>query len=196
MANPTSSFALLEKARAGDRESLSALFEKHQRRLTVLVYFKLSSRARRDSEIDDIVQETYLRAVKDLPNYTYRSPGSFVRWLSALADHVIIDRQRYLAREKRAGVEVRFRSESNPAGPDPVDFVTPSRLFAQREKLDRLIELLDRLPEEFRQVLLMAKFEELTTEEISQRLGKSRENIAMLLYRAVKRLRALSGETS
>lgn len=192
MDNPTSTFALLEKARADDRESLSALFEKHQRRLAVLVYFKLSPHARRDSEVEDIVQETYLRALKDLSGFDYRSPGCFTRWLSSIADHVIIDRRRYLGREKRDGIEVRFRSESNPAGADPADTCTPSRLFARREQLDRLIGLLDKLPEDYRQVLLMAKFEELTTQQIAERLGKSRENVALLVYRAVKRLRTLA----
>lgn len=192
MENPTSTFALVEKARAGDRDSLSTLFEKHQRRLAVLIYFKLSPESRRDSEIEDILQETLLRAFKDLNGFAYRSPGSFVRWLSSIADHVIVDRLRYLSRDKRAGAELRFRSETNPAGPDPADSRTPSRIFAQREQFAHLLELLAQLPPDYREALLMAKFEGLSTREIAARLAKSRENVALLVYRAVKRLRALA----
>jgi hypothetical protein len=45
MESPTSTFALLEKAHARDRAALSLAFEKQQRRLAVLVHFKLSDRS-------------------------------------------------------------------------------------------------------------------------------------------------------
>src|SRR5271169_6176262 len=116
MESPTSTFTLLEQAKAGDEAALSRAFEKHQRRLAVLVHFKLSPRAREFSEVEDVVQETYLRAFRDIDRFTYQSPGSFLRWLSSIADHVIIDRVRYQGRERRTGEEVPFRSASNPAG--------------------------------------------------------------------------------
>jgi RNA polymerase sigma-70 factor (subfamily 1) len=191
LESPTSTFTLLEKAMAGDEESLSRAFEKYRRRLTVLVHFKLSPHSREASSVEDVVQETYLRAFRDLRGFQYQSAGSFFRWLSAIADHVIVDRVRYLGRERRAGEEVPFRSASNPAGPDPADTRTPSRLFAQQEAVDRLLARLSLLPEDYRQAILMAKIEGLSTAEMAERLGKSREAVALLVYRAVKRFRAL-----
>jgi DNA-directed RNA polymerase specialized sigma24 family protein len=132
MDSPTSTFTLLEKAQAGDREALSRAFEKYQRRLALLVHFKLSGRTRTFAEGDDIVQETLLRAFRDIQHFSYRAPGSFLRWLSAIAVHVIVDSVRYQGRERRAGEKVPFRSESNPAGPEPADPKTPSRLLAQQ----------------------------------------------------------------
>ncbi len=190
MESPTSTFALLEKAKAGDAEALSRTFEKYQRRLAVLVYFKLSPRAREFSDVDDVVQETCLRAFRDIGRFSYESPGSFLRWLSSIADHVIVDRVRYQQRARRAGEHVPFRSWSNPLGPEPADTRTPSRLFAQREAVERLLDRLRALPEDYRQVILMAKIEGLSTQEIAERLGKSREAVALLVYRAVRRLRA------
>jgi len=192
MESPTSTFALLEQAQAGDREALSRAFEKHQRRLAVLVHFKLSDRARAFAEVDDIVQETLLRAFRDFHRFSYQAPGSFLRWLSAIADHVIVDRVRYQGRERRAGEEIPFRSESNPAGPNPIDTKTPSRLLAQQEAVERLLARLEALPEDYRKVILMAKIEGLSTAEIAGQLGKSREAVALLVYRAVRRFRALS----
>ena len=60
MASPTSTFTLLERAKAGDEEALSRAFEKYRRRLAVLVHFKLSPHAREFSEVEDVVQETSL----------------------------------------------------------------------------------------------------------------------------------------
>ena len=193
MESPTSTFALLEKARTGDRDALSRAFEKYERRLAVLVHFKLSPRARGFAEVEDIVQETLLRAFRDIHRFSYQSPGSFLRWLSAIADHTIVDRVRYQGRERRAGDEVPFRSASNPAGPEPADSRTPSRLFAQQEAVERLLGRLAALPEEHRKVILMAKIEGLSTAEIAQQLGKSRQAVALLVYRAVKRFRELGG---
>jgi RNA polymerase sigma factor (sigma-70 family) len=98
---------------------------------------------------------------------------------------------RYRHRECRAGEEVPFRSLSNPLGPDPADTKTPSRLFGQKEAVERLLDRLGALPEDYRQAIVLAKIEGLTTAEMAERLGKPREAVALLVYRAVKRFRAL-----
>lgn len=195
MESPTSTFALLERAKAGDDQALSQVFEQSRRRLAVLVYFKLSPHMRQFSEVEDLVQETLLRAFRDIGGFSYQSPGSFLRWLSSVADHVIVDRIRYQNRGCRAGEGVRFRSESNPLGPEPVDSKTPSRLFAQKEAVERLLERLSDLPEDYRQAILMAKIEGISTAEMAERLGKSREAVALLVYRAVKRFRTMCQAT-
>src|SRR5215831_19462205 len=195
MPAPTSTFALLEKAKTGDEEALSRAFEKHRRRLAVLIHYKLSPHARQFYEVEDLVQETHLRAFRDFGRFTYQAPGSFLRWLSSIADHVIVDRMRYHNRERRAGEEVPFRSGSNPGGPEPADTKTPSRLFAQQEAVERLLARLDALPEDYRQALVLAKIEGLTTAEMAERLGKTREAVALLVFRALKRFREIARET-
>jgi RNA polymerase sigma factor (sigma-70 family) len=105
---------------------------------------------------------------------------------------VIVDAARYQRRGKRHAEEMlRFRSRSNPAGPDPVDSETPSRVFARKEGLQILLKRLDVLPAEYREMILMAKFEGLTTKEISERVKRSRESVALTLHRALKRFREL-----
>ena len=189
MDAPTSTFTLLEKARNGDEDALSRAFEQYRRRLAVLIHFKLDPRESADAE--DVLQETYLRAFRAVDRFEYQSPGSFLRWLSSIADSVIVDRVRYRGRERRAGEEVPFRSESNPLGPEPRDSRTPSRLFAQEEALQRLLGRLAALPPHYRDAILMAKIEGLTTAEMAERLGRSRDEVAQLVFRAVKRFRAI-----
>src|SRR2546421_524752 len=100
--------------------------------------------------------------------------------------------ERYQNRGKRHAEEMlRFRSASNPAGPDPVDPETPSRVFARREGVQILLKKLDDLPAEYREMILLAKFEGLTTKEISERVERSRESVALTLHRALKRFREL-----
>jgi RNA polymerase sigma-70 factor (subfamily 1) len=188
----TSSHDLIERVKAGDQEAFAALFNKYRRRMAVLIHFRLSPELRSFAEVDDVLQEAWLRAFRDFGQFTYRSPGSFMSWLARIADHVIADLARSQGRQKRHAAEMlRFRSESNPGGPEPLDSKTPSRLLAQEESLRRLVDKLNALPEDYRQAILLMKVEGLSTSEAAERLGKSKEATALLLHRAIKRFRAL-----
>ena len=187
----TSTFDLIQRFREGDDGAFSALFRKYKPRLAVLIRYKLSEPLRNDFEVDDIVQEVFLEASRDLAGFSYQSPGSFMAWLSRIADHVIADEARMRSRQKRDGGErVRLRSESNPCGPEPIDPATPSRILLQQERAEELFARLDALPSDYRAVILMAKVECLSIAEMAERLGRSREATAVLLCRALRRVRA------
>jgi RNA polymerase sigma-70 factor (ECF subfamily) len=191
--NPlSSSQGLIDRIKHGDQEAFSRLFEKHRPRLAVLIHYRLSPELRRFYEVDDILQETFLEAFRDFDQFSYQSPGSFMSWLARISDHVMADLARSQGRQKRQAAEMlRFRSESNPSGPEPVDSRTPSRVFAEEEGLRELLAKLNALPENYRQAILLMKVEGLATQEAAARLGKTNESTALLLHRALKRFRAL-----
>lgn len=166
------------------------LFDRHRRRLAVLAHYRLGPQLRGLVEIDDILQETLLKAYVQLDQFTYRAPGSFLRWTSRIMDHVIADTARYHGRQKRHAAEMLpLRSEGAPGGLEPVDSKTPSRLLAQDENLRALLRELDELPDDYREVILLTRLEGMSTREVAERMGKSREAIALLLHRALKRFR-------
>lgn len=191
MSSFTSTFDLIERFRNGDETAFRQLFEKYKPRLGVLIRYKLGAPLRERVEVDDILQEVFLAASKDIGSFTYRSPGSFMSWVSRIADHVIVDEVRSQARQKRAAEVVRFRSAGNPGGPEPVDSTTPSRILMQKESTRELLGRLDALAPDYRDVILMAKVEGLSSAEIAERMGRSREAVAVLLHRALQRLRTL-----
>jgi RNA polymerase sigma-70 factor, ECF subfamily len=186
----TTSFGLIERARAGDSDAFAALFARYRARLAVFLHYRLGPDLAARLETDDLLQETFLRAFRDVGGFSYSGAGSFFRWLAAIAAHVIADAARYQGRERRRGELVPFRSESNPNGPDPLDTETPSRVVVRQERVERLLARLDTLAPDDREVILLSKFEGLETAEIAARMGKSREATALLLHRALKRLRA------
>ena len=188
----TSTCDLVERFKRGEPVAFSLLFRRYQRRLAVIVYYKMSEELRRRVEVDDIVQEVFFAASQAMNRFTYQSPGSLVAWLTTIAERVIVDTVRHENREKRRPEQlVRLRSESNPGGPEPLDFETPSRVFARQESVQNLLRKMDALPAEYREIILLAKFEGLTTAEISERLGKSREGVALVLHRGLKRFREI-----
>jgi len=186
----TSTYGLIERARAGDQEAFAELFHSYRRRLAVLVHYQLSPALRGTLEIDDILQETFLRAFRDLRSFRYESPGSFMRWLARVAQHVIVDTARYHGRRQRqAGEQVPLRDAGDSGGPEPADSRTPSRLLREAEGLRALLVQFDALPPDYREVILLSKVEGLSTAEVAERLGRTRQATAVLLHRAVKRLR-------
>jgi RNA polymerase sigma-70 factor (ECF subfamily) len=187
----TSGFGLVERVQKGDQEAFARLLEKYRARLAVMIHYRLGAGLRRDADVDDVLQETFLRAYRDIEGFDYKAPGSFMSWLARIAEHVIVDAARSQNRLKRAGEHVPFRSESNPGGTEPADYHTPSRVFAENESLGQFVETLARLPEDYRRVILLAKVEGLSTSEVAQRLEKSNEATSLLLHRAIKRLRLL-----
>jgi RNA polymerase sigma-70 factor, ECF subfamily len=194
--NPTATLDLLERIRAGDEDAFSGLFHKYSPRLSVLIHYKLSPEMRGRVEVDDILQETFLAASRQLGQFTYRNPGSFMSWISRIADHIIVDTARHDGRQKRRPTElVRLRTGSNPQGAEAVDSATPSRILARKERLQQVLKRLDALSDDYRQVILLARIEGLSTREIAERLGKTRENVAVLLHRAIQRLRELERGT-
>lgn len=188
----TSTFDLVRRFQNGDQSAFSLIFRKYQRRLAVVVYYKMSADLRSRMEVDDILQVVFFAAARALDRFDYQSPGSLMAWLSRLADNAIVDAARFESREKRRAEQLlAFRSESNPLGAEPIDFETPSRVFARKETMDNLLRSLDSLPAAYRQAILLAKFEGLTTAEIAERIGRSREDASLLLHRALKRFREL-----
>ncbi|HEY6330369.1 MAG TPA: RNA polymerase sigma factor [Blastocatellia bacterium] len=187
----TTTHDIIQRVKEGQSDAFTELFTKYRARLAVLIHFRLGSELNRIVDVDDILQETLIRAYRDIDKFEYRGSGSLMSWLTRIADHVIADLARSGGRQKRAAELVRFRSEGNPAGPDPVDYATPSRIFRENEDLTRLLEKLHLLPDDYRNVILMAKVEGLTSREIADRLGKPPEKVSLLLHRAIKRLRKL-----
>lgn len=188
----TSSYGLIARIKDGNREAFTALFSKYRPRLAVLIHYRMSPELARLVEVDDVLQEAFLKAFHDLDQFTYRGPGSFMSWLARIADHVMADLARSQGRQKRHAAELlRFRSESNPTGPEPVDTKTPSRVLAEKEGVHGLLETLKALPEDYRRAILLMKVEGLSTKEAAERLRKSKEATALLLHRALKRFRSL-----
>jgi RNA polymerase sigma-70 factor, ECF subfamily len=190
MTTATQSLEFIERAKGGDQDAFSWLFQKHQSRLAVFIRYHMSDALQRRYEIDDVLQELFLRAFRDLPDYEYQGATSFLHWLFQITRHTLQDLARHEDRYKR-------KTEQEPSPflaasqhiVEPAHSRTPSRILFQRERLAQLLKSLDTLAEADREIILLAKMEELTIGEISQRLSKDKTQISLSLHRALQRLR-------
>ena len=175
MNGATTSLEIILQAQQGDEHAFARLFARYERKIAILSDYHMSSDLRARLEVEDVLQEIFLRAFRDLGQFTYQSAGSFQKWLIAIAGNVLTDLARSQGRQKRkAEAIVPFRSESNPGGVDPADSRTPSRWLREEQHLE-LLKKLEVLPEEFRQAIGRPRLEGLTTGEMGQRMGEKRK---------------------
>lgn len=175
----------LEKARRGDKAAFDRLASAHRPRLESLIRSRLGSKLRPRVEVDDIVQETLLRALRSLSAYEEEGPGSFFRWLGGIANHVILEAAK---REKR---DLILPIDVEPASP----IISQSKAGARDERFERLRRSLDGLSPDHRLVIVLARIERLPMKEVARRMGRTPDAATQLLWRALQKLKASFGHT-
>ena len=193
---------ILEEARNGGARAFEKLVTPHLDRLESIIHLRLGKRLRLRVDVEDVLQETLMRAHTSLVRFEWRDQGSFFRWLGAIAEHVVKDLARHHFSSTRGGLdrEVRFGAPSDGGGLSAGERlqapnVSPSRSMRREERLERLEDALEKLSPEHREVILLAHLQGLPTKEVAQRMGRSRPAAAMLLLRATRELKGLFGNT-
>jgi RNA polymerase sigma-70 factor (ECF subfamily) len=174
---------LIDRARARDEPALRAIMQANNRRLYRLARGIL----RNDSEAEDVVQETYVRAFTHLDGF--RGESGLATWLSRIAINEAIGR----ARGARPHVELGALPEAALEAqviPFPVSSAAdPERSMAQRE-IQRVVErAIDELPDAFRMVFIARVMEGMNIEETADLLGVKPETVKTRLHRARTMLR-------
>jgi RNA polymerase sigma-70 factor (ECF subfamily) len=165
---------LMLRAQQGDADALGALFERYQSPL----YGFFARLTGRPATSEDLVQETFLRVMRS--KHTYRSTGRFKSWLYQVARSAHSDHYRKRWRERP--LDEADESIASP-GPGLGDQMETD----ERQELVRAA--LRRLPAEKREVLVMARYQELRYQEIGEILGCPENTVKVRVHRAMKALR-------
>jgi RNA polymerase sigma-70 factor (ECF subfamily) len=181
----------LAAARAGSAEALGQALEACRRYLLALAERELNPVLRSKGGASDLVQETFLDAQRLFGRFQGDSEAELLAWLRRLLLHNLGDfSRRYQGTGKRdLGREVPLQPGSTADGPRvPADSATPSRVLGQGEQAEALRRAVERLPEDYRAVLAWRYQDDLSFEEIGQRLGRTGNAARKLWLRAVQQL--------
>ena len=180
----TADAELVKGAIGRDESAIRSIMQANNRRLYRLARGIL----RNDSEAEDVVQETYVRALTHLQDF--RGDSSLATWLSRIAMNEALGR----LRRQRPGVEL----SSLPPGtleaqiiqfPHSATSEDPEKTMAQRE-IQRVVEhAIDELPDNFRIVFITRVIEGMNVEETAEILGLKPETVKTRLHRARSMLR-------
>ena len=160
----------------GQDEGLVALVEGYKDGLI----FYLCSLVGDLSWAEELAEDTFFRLMIKKPRYSGRA--SFKTWLYAIGRHVALDALRRRARLADAPIEERAETLA-----DATDL---ERDLLKEERKIRLHRAMTRLPADYRQILWLSYFEELSNAEAAAVMGKNDRQIRNLLYRAKQSLKA------
>jgi RNA polymerase sigma-70 factor (ECF subfamily) len=187
---------LIERASEGDRVALEVLLERYLPGLRGFVRLRTGEVLRARESSSDLVQSVCREVLTHLDRFQHRSETGFRQWLYATALRKIQNRVEYHQAQKRdPDLEVAA------AGASDADllacygsFCTPSRELMSREEIRRIEGAFDRLPDEYREAIVLAKVVGLSRAAMAQELGRSEPAVRTLLSRALSRLAEILDE--
>ncbi len=182
---------LLERARRGDSEALAAVLTPHLPGLTGFVRLRTGGALRGRESAADVVQSICRRAINGLDSLRGRREEAFKQWLYAIALNSVRDRHDRQRVDREAPLTFDSRVEDGALLSCYATLQTPSCDAMAREEIERIEGAFDLLPEEYREVLLLARIAELSYAEIAERTSKSEGAVRQLLHRARARLAML-----
>jgi RNA polymerase sigma-70 factor (ECF subfamily) len=174
--------AVIARAQSGDSDAFRSLVERHGRNVFRLA-FRMTGN---ENDAEDIVQETFLRAYKQLNRYESRS--SFGTWLYRIAANCSLDLIRVRKHRHEltgAPVDDDFDLMQNVATSDP----GPDRLAVSEQVKERITSAMAELSQQERTAFVLRHFEGLSIEQISGMLGVGGNAAKHSIFRAVQKLR-------
>jgi RNA polymerase sigma-70 factor (ECF subfamily) len=164
---------------AGDTSLFEILMRRYNQRLFRVARGILAD----DAEAEDVMQEAYVRAFRELAGF--RGEARFSTWLTRIACHEALARAR-----KRRRLVPLFPMSGGGEPPDPPsETLGPQREMENRELQTVLREAVELLPDPLRAVFCLREIEGLSTEQTADALDLSVENVRVRLHRAKRGLR-------
>jgi RNA polymerase sigma-70 factor (ECF subfamily) len=190
----------LEQARSNG-QARGQLLEHYRDYLTLLARLEIGRKLQGKADATDLVQEAFLEAHRSFPRFRGDGEAELLAWLRQILAHRLAKLlRRYLGTQRR---DVRLERELAVSVDQSSRLLdrglmalssSPSRQARRREQAALLAEALRRLPEDYREVLILRHLEEQSFPEVARRLGRSVEAVKKLWARAVPRLREVLGE--
>ncbi|MGJ5130855.1 RNA polymerase sigma factor [Bradyrhizobium oligotrophicum] len=173
---------LIRRAKARDETAIRAILQANNRRLFRIARGIL----RNDSEAEDVVQETYVRALTHLD--AFRGQSSLSTWLVRIAMNEAMGR----LRGRRPALQLDAERENKPRAEViqfPATSSDPEKSVAQRQIQAVVERAIDELSEPFRLVFIARVIEEMSIDETADLLGLKPETVKTRLHRARGMLR-------
>src|SRR3954464_10422244 len=183
---PATPDSLIEQCLTGDQAAWEAIVKQHWRKVFNVAYKFVG----KHDEAEDLTQDIFLKIFRSLDTFDRRA--NFQTWLISVSRNLCIDHYRSVRKERETIDREVDANELTPASRDP----GPVAALEQRDRVTLLRQAMLELPETLRTAVLMRDIQELSYQEIAERLGlpegtvKSRINRGRTeLARQIRRLR-------
>jgi RNA polymerase sigma-70 factor (ECF subfamily) len=181
---------LLKAVKAGDPTAYRGLVEKYQGRVYAMVYGMVRNR----EDARDLTQDAFVKAYNNLDGF--RIESSFYTWLYRIAMNLAIDHIRKRQRQGTTSFEESIAARDEDGGIAEVHHEDDPRKTLERKRLyEKIMDALDKLPADQKQVILLREMEGLSYKEISDVMDIPEGTVMSRLFYARKKLqKVLAGE--
>ena len=171
---------LAEQSAQGDMTAFRHLVLRYQR----MIFSFLGKFLFQEQVLEDLAQETFLRAYRHIGDFDAEKGASFSTWLMTIARNIALNEK---ARKRRRGEQPINFTKMNQAlpGESPQDILEKSNLIS------RVHNAINQLPEQFHTAVILSYFDELSIEEIAQIEGCPIGTVKSRVFRGKQILRQI-----
>jgi RNA polymerase sigma-70 factor (ECF subfamily) len=177
----TEEVELIKRAKADDQTAFNILFNSYWE----AVYSLLNDRTLNSNLAEELAIETFSKAFDKLSQFDQKQP--FIAWILTIAKNHHIDRFRKTQKKQETHTKIDDLSSYEPSDLEP----SPEDLMISNQDLDLILTHVKSLKTEYRTILKMRYFEDLSYKEIETQLGESASTVRVKLFRAKKMLATL-----
>ncbi len=178
---------LVAAARGGNQAAFTQLFERYRQLVARLGYRFFTRR----EQVEEIVQESFIKAYFALEDYQGGHQKSFVSWLTRITVHTCYDEMRRQRRRSESSIDDLTEDESAYLNERLRDWSASGNVEGAAISRDLANKLLSRLKPEDRIVLSLLKLEEFSIAEVAELMGWTTAKVKMRSHRAQQGLRRL-----
>ena len=156
---------LIKNYISGSEKALELLINHHKLRIFNFINSKVNDR----ETAEDLFQDTFIKVIKTLKSQSYNEEGKFLPWVMRIAHNLVID---YFRKNKKMPF-YRETEEFSVFSVMTDDSLTiENQLIADQVEMD-LQKLIEELPEDQKEVLVMRMYKDMSFKEISEVTGVS-----------------------
>lgn len=180
----TDDFVLVRASQAGDHQAYESLVRRYQRQVANLIYTTMGNR----DDVEDIAQEVFIRAYRSLTRFKF--DASFFSWIYRITMNLCIDEIR--RRKIRRVLSLDFLTENAlEKNRSSKEHLMPSDTVLAEEKRQVVLDALQQLTPEHREVLMLREYQDFSYNEIAETLGLTLEAVKSRIFRARTELKDL-----
>jgi RNA polymerase sigma-70 factor (ECF subfamily) len=180
---PVGDDELVRRAQRGNTEAFEELVRRYESRVYNITYRLLGN----EEDAAEALQDTFIRAYRAISRFKFKS--SFYTWLYRIATNVSLTKLRRRKTQDTISLDEPIKDTDDLQFDIPDSQYTPEQVFEQKRLREKLQEAIDRLPAEYRTVVVMRDLQGLSNEEVSKTLGLSVPAVKSRLHRGRMALR-------
>lgn len=149
----------------GDENALATLIERHKQRIYSFIYSKVGDR----DVTEDLFQDTFIKVIKTLKRGAYNEEGKFLPWVMRISHNLVID---YFRKNNRMP-KFENNGDFNIFSVLGDDELNVEKRIIKGQVEEDLRKIIEELPEDQKEVLIMRLYKDMSFKEISEQTGVS-----------------------